>query len=470
MRPGRPRGYLRALIGGLALVFVIAHAALAQGIALLRDDEIEGTIRAMADPIFQAAGLDAKAIRVYIVNDPRLNAFVAGGQNLFLNAGLLIRTENPQQVEGVIAHESGHIAGGHLSRVVEAQSNASAEAIIGALLGAAAAVAGAPQVGTAIIAGGLTLGQRNLLAFSRTQEQAADQGAVTFLGRLGQPPTGLLEFLDILARQDAQTVRNADVFLRTHPLTSDRVNRLREEVERSPHRGWAPSAASVEAHARLRAKLVAFLDPPAAVLQRYATDDSVAGRYARAIALYRKPDLAKALEVIDGLIASEPNNAWFYELKGQMLFESGRVAEAIGPYREAQRRAPRAVMVRAGLAQALIELGGEPALDEAARILADLRVAEPRNPALWRLSGIAAGKLGREGEAALALGEYAILMRRLDDARRQLDRARLLIREGDRLYVRLVDLEQAYDEALADRPRRARLAPVQELLLERGPE
>jgi predicted Zn-dependent protease len=145
------------------------------------------------------------------------------------------------------------------------------------------------------------------------------------------------------------------------------------------------------------------------------------------------------------------------------------VADAVGPYREAQRRAPHAVMVRAGLAQALIELGGEPELEEAARILADLRVAEPRNPALWRLSGIAAGKLGREGEAALALGEYAILMRRLDDARRQLDRARTLIREGDRLYVRLVDLEQAYDEALADRPRRARLAPAQELLLERGP-
>jgi predicted Zn-dependent protease len=463
------RRYLQPVLAGLALAVVIVHAAFAQGVSLLRDDEIEGTIRTLANPIFEAAGLDATAIRVYIVNDPKLNAFVAGGQNLFLNAGLLIRTENPQQVEGVVAHETGHIAGGHLSRALEAQTNASAEAIIGALLGAAAAVAGAPQVGTAIIAGGLTLGQRNLLAFSRTQEQAADEGAVTFLGRLGQPPTGLLEFLDILARQDAQIARNADVFLRTHPLTSDRVNRLREEVERSPHRAWRPSPAALEAHARLRAKLVAFLDPPPAVLQRYAADDSIAGRYARAIALYRKPDLPAALEAIDGLIATEPDNPWFYELKGQMLFENGRVADAVGPYREAQRRAPHAVMVRAGLAQALIELGGEPELEEAARILADLRVAEPRNPALWRLSGIAAGKLGREGEAALALGEYAILMRRLDDARRQLDRARTLIREGDRLYVRLVDLEQAYDEALADRPRRARLAPAQELLLERGP-
>ena len=90
----------------------------------------------------------------------------------------------------MIAHETGHIAGGHLSRTMQAQQNAGISSIAGVLLGAAAAVAGAPQLGTAIIAGGATVAQSGFLKFSRGQEQAADQAAVTYLRALQMSPRG----------------------------------------------------------------------------------------------------------------------------------------------------------------------------------------------------------------------------------------------------------------------------------------
>ena len=182
---------------------------------LLRDVEIETTLRVLADPIFQAAGLDASSITIYIVNDNTLNAFVAGGQNLFLNSGLLIRTQTPDQLAGVIAHEAGHISGGHLSRARIAMENAGSQALLGALLGAAAAVAGAPQLGIAAFAGGLTVAQGGFLKFSRTQEQAADQAATRFLGDLGRSPEGLLEFFEILDSDDLRLSGQASPWLQT---------------------------------------------------------------------------------------------------------------------------------------------------------------------------------------------------------------------------------------------------------------
>jgi len=315
------------LTAGVALAPV--RATLANGgVSLIRDAEIESTLRRMSAPIFEAAGLGPDAVDIYIVNDERLNAFVAGGQNLFLNTGLLMRSETPAQLLGVIAHEVGHIAGGHLSRLPGAQERAGIEMILATVLGAAAAVAGAPDLGTAIMSGGATYAQGNLMAFSRSQEQSADQAALGYLQQAGVPSQGLLDVLEILDGQNALAVSASSPYLRSHPLTRDRMLFVQNHVANQPQQPEVPEPW-VDAHRRMVVKLDAFLREPRVVLDRYPAGAGVTARYARAIALYRLPDLERALSEIDGLIALHPEDPYFHELKGQMLFEHGQVEKAI---------------------------------------------------------------------------------------------------------------------------------------------
>lgn len=434
----------------LAAVLLLA-AGRAGAATLIRDAEIEETIARLARPIFDAARLDTESVDVYIVRDDRLNAFVAGGQNLFLNTGLLIRSESAEQVAGVIAHEAGHIAGGHLSRAVAARERATYETLIGALLGAAAAVAGAPQVGAAVLAGGATVAQRGILAFSRGQEQAADQAAISFLAASGRSPRGLLEFLRILDNQNLR-ISNSDsnAFLRSHPLTRERVTYLEQQVEASRFRDDRPDPAAAEAHARMVAKLDAFLAEPGTVLRRYK-GEGLADRYAQSVAYFRLSQLDRALSLLDGLAKERPNDPWFRELQGQILFESGRIAESEAPYREALRLRPDAPLIRVGLARALMERGGEgrgrnAQLQEAAALLKEAVRVEPRNAGAWRFLGVAQGQLGREGEASLALAEHAVLTREKADAELHLRRAKALIKPSDPGWVHVQDLLRTVEE------------------------
>jgi predicted Zn-dependent protease len=442
---GFERFALAALLAALALP---ASAA-----TVIRDAEIEATIARIADPIFAAARLDPESVDVYILSDDKLNAFVAGGQNLFLNTGLILRTRDPDELAGVIAHETGHIAGGHLSRSLQAQDRAGVSSLAGMLLGAAAAVAGAPQLGTAIMAGGATVAQSGFLKFSRTQEQAADQAAVGYLGSLGMSPEGLLDFFHVLETQNLRITADGNEYMRTHPLTRDRIAFLEQQVVRSPYRKARPDPSLVEAHARAVAKLDGFLSDPAAVLRQRRTD-SVPDRYARAVAYYRLPDLEKALGLVDGLIAEHPEDPYFHELKGQILFENGRIAESTGPYREAMRYRPDSALIRFGLARALIEQGEPRDLDEATALLEEVVRLEPENAGAWRFLGIAEGRRGREGPAALALAEQAVLVKDREDAELYIRRAQERIEPDDPSWYRLQDLSRAAEEI--EPPRRGR--------------
>jgi predicted Zn-dependent protease len=434
---GCERFVLAALLAALALP---ASAA-----TVIRDAEIEATVARIADPIFAAARLDPESVDVYILSDDKLNAFVAGGQNLFLNTGLILRTRDPDELAGVIAHETGHIAGGHLSRSLQAQDRAGVSSLAGMLLGAAAAVAGAPQLGTAIMAGGATVAQSGFLKFSRTQEQSADQAAVGYLGSLGMSPEGLLEFFHVLETQNLRINADGNEYMRTHPLTRDRIAFLEQQVARSPYREARPDPSLVEAHARAVAKLDGFLSDPAAVLRQRRTD-SMPDRYARAVAYYRVPDLEKALRLVDGLLAEHPGDPYFHELKGQILFENGRIPESIGPYREAMRYRPDSALIRFGLARALIEQGEPRDLDEATALLEEVVRLEPENAGAWRFLGIAEGRRGREGPAALALAEQAVLVRDREDAELYIRRAQERIEPSDPSWYRLQDLSRAAQE------------------------
>jgi predicted Zn-dependent protease len=345
----------------------------------------------------------------------------------------------------VIAHEVGHIAGGHLSRVGGAQRRAAAEMILATVLGAAAAVAGAPGLGTAIISGGQSFAQSGLMRFSRSQEQAADQAAVSYLDRAGISAAGLAEFFETLENQNVLAVSRTNPYLQTHPLTRDRTRFVEGHVasaSRFPEPpGWAL------AHGRMVAKLQAFLLDPREVLQRYQADDSLLGRYARAIALYRLPDLPAAIAAIDDLLAEHPDDPYFHELKGQMLFENGRIDYAILAYRVAVKLRPDAPLLRVGLAQALIESGAPDANAEAIRHLEEAVAREPTNAGAWRLLGIAQGRNGLEGVSNLSLAEYALLIGKQEDARLYARRAEARIGPSDPAWLRLQDVLRVIDES-----------------------
>lgn len=421
----------------------------------IRDAEVENTIRTFGAPIFQAAGLDPEGVRILLLNDPSLNAFVAGGQNIFFHTGLIVRSEHPGQLIGVMAHETGHIAGGHLIRNADAMSNASTEAILAMLLGAAAGAAtGKGDAAGAIMMGGQDIAMRNLLAFSRSQEQQADQMAMRFLEDTQESPKGLLEFFEILGDQEMLVSARQDPYVRTHPLTRDRVAFVRENVARSAYANapWPPEW--VEMHRRIKAKLYAFIEPPIKTLQRYKeTDHSLEARYARAVAYYRKPDMDKALAEIDGLIKDRPKDPYFWELKGQMLFENARVAEAIPPYKKAVELLPGNALLRLGLGQAQIESDDPALLKDAANNLSIAVRLEPDDRFAWHQLAIAFGRDEQEGMASYAMAEYLLLSGKLSEANYHANKAEQLLGKKGAIWQRIQDIKEQASQVRAARDR-----------------
>lgn len=433
------------VLASFGLNLLAPSAASAQGIGLIRDAEIEATIRAYATPLFAAAGLDADSVDIYIVNDNTLNAFVAGGMNLFLNTGLLMRTESADQVIGVIAHETGHIAGGHLARAQEAMRGATAEAIIATILGIGAAVAtGDGRAGAAVIGGGQAIAQQTFLRHSRTEESAADHAALSYLDATGQSARGLLTFFEVLGHQDLLLSNNQDPYLRTHPLTSERMDVVRRHVESSPYGDTPVSPEFAEMHKRMRAKLVGFLQPLGRVLQEYPeSDESPEALYARAIAYYRDAQLDRALALIDRLIAAQPDDPYFQELKGQMLYENGRIAAALPHYEKAVALRPAEPMLRLGLARVQIDLEDPATTKSAVANLEEVVRVEPRNAGAWRFLSIAYGRDGQLPMAALALAEAASARGDWREARAQADRAMHQLPEDSAAWLRARDIFDA---------------------------
>lgn len=416
----------------------------AAGRRLIRDAEVENTIRTYATPLFEAAGLNAKDVDIYLIDDPSLNAFVAGGMNIFLHTGLIIRSQSPNQLIGVLAHETGHIADGHIARFTARMKDVSTAAIIATILGTAGAVAGGGQAAMGGILGAQSAAQQALLSYSRTQESAADQAGMSFLDRSGQSSRGLLNFFHFLEGEELLSSTRQDAYLRTHPLTRDRVQAVEDHVSRSPYSGAQDSPDLVEMHRRMVAKLSAFLGSPSATLVRYPqSDTSVAARYARAVAYYRIPDLAHAVPLIDQLIAEEPKNPYFYELKGQMLFENGRGAEALAPYQKAVELLPDSALLRVGLGQVQLERNDPALVKPAVDNLQRATRREPYNGFAWDQLAIAYGRDGQFGMSAVASAEAALARGNKPDARNYALRAEKLLPRGSPGWLRSQDIKDA---------------------------
>ena len=431
----------------LTAIFLVAlpSTVLAQGRSFIRDTEIEETLRLYATPIFKAAGLDPNGVSIYIVSDNSLNAFVAGGQKLFINTGLLLKAETPEQVIGVMAHETGHITGGHLSRVHDQLRNASAISILSTIAGVAAGVAaGRSDVGTAAILGGQNIATRNFLAYSRTQESSADQAGVKYLTAAGISARGMMEFMETLEGQELLSTASQDPYMRSHPLTTERVEFLENYVANSTLKDAKVSDDLYERHARMRAKLYAFTNQKQNTLRTYPeSDTSVAGQYARAIAYYQNSELAPALEIIENLIAVEPNNPYFEELKGQVLLEFGKAQEAIAPLEKSTELSNGAPLIRLLLAHAMIETGDNSYLEAAKTNLMGVLSRERGNASAWRFRAIVENRLGNEGEASLSQAEYSLLTGDRQAASYHAVQADRKLDKGSAAWLRAQDILQA---------------------------
>ncbi len=420
---------------------LILNSKTASAISFIRDAEIENTIALFAKPVFEAAGLNPDAVEIYLVNDSRLNAFVAGGQKLFINTGLLQRSQTPEQVIGVIAHEAGHIAGGHLARLKQKMEGISPESVLGYVLGGAAVLAGQAGAGSAIMMGGQDMSQRSLLQYSRTEEGSADQAAVKYMEKEHISSKGLLEFFKILKRQETIATADQNPYIRSHPLTQERISFLQDYVKQSPTTGHRVPQDWIERHARMRAKLDAYLLPYEHTLRLYPVGNtSVAARYARAFAYHKDNQENKAIAEIDSLITEQPNDPFFRELKGQIYFEDGNIKAAISSYEKAVERLPNSPQLLLALGRSYLE-SNEPALLGKAIDLLEQSVQHDKTAGfVWRQLGIAYGKAGRMAESSLALAEEAYLQRRYKDAVYLAGRAEKDLKTGSRQWIQAQDL------------------------------
>ena len=418
------------------------------GPTVIRDAEIEGLLRIYAGPIFKAAGINANAAHVVVIGAEGINAFVAGGQRIFVNSGLITRAPTPNTVIGVLAHESGHIAGGHLAKLNNAMGEASTEAIIGTLLGVAAIVGGAAagsntasQAGTGIILGSQNTAQRGFLVYQRAMEATADESAMRYLAATHQSAKGMLDLFRILANESLASTHGTDPYAYSHPLPFDRLRTLEAQAQASPDYNKPDDPALMMRHRLAQAKLVGFLTP-LQVFSRYpASDNSLPARYAHAIAFFRRGDLRAALPIIDTLTAEAPQDPYFWELKAQAYLENGRADEGLPFIKKA-----RAILPNNGLLQILhaqILLGSEnPAhADEAITLLKQARITEGEEPGLYKYMAQAYGLKKDIAQAQLATAEFAYSTGDMKSAVEKASLAKKYLKQGSPEWLRASDIE-----------------------------
>ena len=446
---------LRQVLAALLLVSLAVAPSRAADRMGIRDAEIERILRGYSDPLFTAAGLDAKSVNLYIIKDDSLNAFVAGGQNVFIHTGMIMTLKTPNELKGVIAHEAGHISGSHLARGMEAAGKAQVPLIIGMLAGVAAIAAGAPDLGLGLLVGSQSVAQREFMSYSRTQEAAADQAGGKFLEATGQSPRGMYAVFDLFADQEALSGIRQDPFVRTHPLSRERASTLRAMVERSPYKDRTDSEEELRDYEMMVAKLRGFIEPPPVVLRRYPmSDQSRPARYARAAAFFRAADLERALPQIDSLLGDEPENPYFWELRGQMLVESSRPVEGVPAYRKSVEHAPYEPLLRIGLGSALLATEQATTVPEAIKHLKAALRDEPENAMAWYYLADAYARTGEDSMAALATAERYFSLRRYAQAQSFAQRALPRLKENGRDWQRANDIVAISQSELAKKTNR----------------
>jgi len=421
-----------------------------QRLNYIRDAEIEQLLKDYLNPILRAAGQPPTAVRLMLVGDRSFNAFVSNGRRMTIYAGAIIDSATPNQLIGVLAHEAGHIAGGHLARLSQELPRAQAIAAIGTLLGAGAlvgvatsrntiGVSGAAPMG--ILSAGSELAMRSLLSYQRTEEAAADRAAVNYLTATKQSAKGMLEAFRRLAEQQMFLASRVDKYLLSHPLATERLAAIDAAARESPYFEAKDPPALVQRHELTRAKLIAFLGRQDEIMRRYPpADASLGARYARAIYAHRFSRGGDAQAQIDALIKAQPNNAYFWELKGQNLLESAQAGAAIAPLRKAVTLAPGQPLLRVILGHALMSSGVPANVQQA---ITELTVAIQRDPEVYEAYVYLAQayeKAGRTADAELTVAESYFFAGAYEEARLIAKRAQAKFPPGSPGWRRADDI------------------------------
>lgn len=395
------------------LTAAFSHAAQAQ--SLIRDAEIEELIREWADPLLLAAELNPESVEIYLVGDSSLNAFVTAGQRMFFNAGIITAADKPNELIGVIAHETGHIEGAHLVRQAEGQRSALVPAIATIAAGILAAAAGEGGAAAGLLASSQQFAALEYFSFTRGIESSADQAALRYLEATGQSGRGLITFFDrfrdqeVFSQLSIQRAQNLDPYFRTHPLSSQRIEALQALVDRQVYADAVDDPEDVRRLRLVQAKLHGFFDRPSTTLSRFPEENqSDPALYARAVAYHKLGKLDQAVAEMTALIERQPNNPYFHELLGQIYAENGRPQLAVDPYARAVALKPGAALIRVGLAAAILDSGGEDATAGAMEHLVFALAAEPDNGFAWYQRSRV-----HEARGEQALAEYATAELRL---------------------------------------------------------
>jgi len=442
-----------AMAVALATAPMAAEAQQAKGPPVLRDTETEQLLREYTRPILRAAGLEKQNIQMVIINQSVFNAFVADGRRIFVNYGAIMQSETPNQIIGVMAHETGHLAGGHLAKMREQMAQAQTQMIIAMLLGAGAMVAGSQggggnsglaNAGAAMFSAPGEIIRRNLLSYVRQQEENADKAGVKFLNATGQSSRGMYETFKRFTEESLFASRGADPYVQSHPMPSQRVAALEELARSSPYWEKKDDPALQMRHDMVRAKISAFMERQETVYRRYPlSNNSLPARYAHAISTYLHGDLRSALSQIDALIQQQPNNPYFYEVRGQALLEGGKPQEAIAPLRRAVQLSNNSPLIEMMLGQALVATNNNAYTDEAIAILRAAVARETEAPLGYMQLAMAYGRKGDYAQADLASAQAAYLRGDNKTARDLASRAKTRFAIGTPGWVKADDIVSA---------------------------
>ncbi|ARS27989.1 M48 family metalloprotease [Sphingomonas sp. KC8] len=443
------------------VVFLLSMALLMRPAAaqsILRDAETEALLNDIARPIVIAAGLEPGNVQMILIQDKEINAFVAGGQAVYIHSGLIAAADNVNEVQGVIAHEVGHITGGHIVRFSEGARAATGISLLSLLLGAAVMAAGGGEAGMGILSAGQQAAMSKFLAFTRTQESSADAAGASFMKKAGISGRGSVSFFQKLRKEEfrlSSSYADVDPYARTHPMSADRAAVMEAELKGDP--AWnKPTDPALEARfQRVRAKLAGFVDDPKVTLAHYPeSNQSIPARYARAYAWHKAAYPDKAVAEVDKLVAVAPHDPYFLELKGQILLESGKPKDAIAPLREAVATTRGAPLIASLLGHALIATEDPANLPEARTVLRNAVARDNDNPFAWYQLGIVYSQDGDIARAALATAERYALIGQPKLALANAETAMRGIPQGTPDYVKAEDIALTSRQAIEDQKKR----------------
>ncbi len=443
----------------LRLLVVIVAAALAAPVAaqsVLRDAETEAFFRDISKEMIIGAGLDPKNVQIILVGDPSINAFVTGGQNIFIHSGLIAAADNVNELQGVIAHEIGHIAGGHNVRFNEGAGPATNISLL-SLVGAAALIAaGAGEAGLAVLGMGTAAAQGKFLSFTRDQESRADQAGAGYLSKAGLSGKGSIAFFQKLLGQEFRlAIKQENEYARTHPLSGTRIANLENVYVRDPAWNRPPEPRLNARFLRIKGKLIGFVAEPARVLQLYpTTDQGVPAHYARAYAWHRSAYAEQAAVEADALLRTAPDDPYFLELKGQILLENGRIADAVPVLRAAVARAPNEPLIMTLLGHALISTEDKADFAEAEPLLKKAIARDRENPFAWYQLGVIYDRKGDAPRAALAAAERYSLESNAKGAAANARVALAGLPKGTPDWIRAEDISLVAADELGNKKRR----------------